>query len=206
MPSVSEKDGGEILIMSPNSGFWTTGLQGTVDRLNQSLMQKGVAADFDVTQTGLTYFDTSDSKIKRSNGATWDTLVGQNTVHDTQNDAKSGTGANSVAVFNNTVYAADTETDLASTSITLAAQGAIEACGLYIYGAVAGTGTRTFKLYIDGVLAASGSPTSLAITNLKGNRVASSGARTVKVALQTAGGTGNTDNQINYVFAGVNKI
>lgn len=203
-----------------NEGFWTSGLQGTVDRMNATLMQKGVAGDFDVTQTGLTYFDTSDSKIKRSNGATWDTLVGQNTVHDAQNhtDDTAAVGFTSTKGFTHTFNFGDSyqpeEQDLASTTITLTNQGAIEAGGCFIYlvgGAGFNPDSPTLRLYIDGVLAASvnaGMTTgSDYFFKIIGNRVCASGARIIKLAFYAVGnGNSRSTNGVSYVFAGVNKI
>lgn len=202
-----------------NTGFWASGIEGSVDNMNATLCQKGVEADFDVTKTGLTFWDTATSRFKRSNGVTWDALAGANTVHDAQGDSSS-TGATDMplaGICTQTVFAGGTETDLESVSITLAGSGAIEACGVFLARLVGGAAAdgKYYRLYVDGVLVANlgiedGSlNTNGKLCTLKGNRVASSGARIIKIALLLAGATPAEDmtiQHIDYVFAGVNKV
>ena len=138
------------------------------------------------------------------------------TVHDAQGDSLGvadivtisiSTASNRGEQLN---LADSTEYDLESISITLAASGAIEACGVVVHSASHNDLAVTLRLYIDGVLAASSSPTTLvtgSVWTIKGNRVAASGARIVKIAVLTGSvGASKYINHIDYVFAGVNKV
>ena len=88
-----------------------------------------------------------------------------------------------------------------SISITIAAQGAIEAGGFGIANVV--IAGDVYKLYIDGTLSAT--TTIGNINKVKGNKVSAAGARIVKLAMLN-NATPRTITHVDYVFAGVNKV
>lgn len=58
-----------------NSGFWSAGLEGTVDRMNAALVQYSTAANREAAgQTGRVHFATDTREFTRDNGSTWDSL------------------------------------------------------------------------------------------------------------------------------------
>ncbi len=85
-----------------NEGLWSAGLEGTVERLNAMFLQKGGEADFDVTQTGLTFFETATGKVKRSNGATWDVMVEVDPAAASAGLRTLGTGASQASAGDHT--------------------------------------------------------------------------------------------------------
>ena len=181
--------------------------------------------------SGRTYHESDTQKIDRDTGAAWTTIVDADPVAGTAGLRTLGTGATQAAVGNHThatihdaqgetlvadstySFAGDEEKDLASVSITLAATGVIEGCTVYSSASASvntGGATWTWKLYINGILAASvGGVNGLNVMySLKGYQSCASGARIVKLVLGITGFAGSVGytNLDNYVFAGVNKV
>jgi hypothetical protein len=84
------------------TGFWSAGLEGTVDRMNETLLQSGVESDFAVAKTGLTFYDTGTKTIKRSNGTAWVEVVDGDGAVGTPSLRTLGTGAAQAAAGNHT--------------------------------------------------------------------------------------------------------
>jgi len=160
-----------------NSGFWTAGLEGTVDNLNATLFQKGAEADFDVTKTGLTFLETASGKIKRSNGTSWDVVVdvdptagagglrtlgvgaqqaaaGDHThvpAHDAANkNTVLGATASDTINYTEISQATEAETSILSTTVTVVANTKME---VYCQILIKEQDPSMFlkRLYVDGV-------------------------------------------------------
>ena len=219
------------------SGYphYREGAAGAVKSLYTPTLSDTLANRPAAGHAGLTYHETDTRKVDRDTGAAFETIVDADaaaatpslrtlgtgatqaavgththgTVHDAQNDT-SATGASSrtVTLLATASILSGASLDLLTTSITLAASGAIEAgVGIYVErSGIAGTLSQ-LQLYIDGTLAAyvnfdNGS----SLLTLKGSKVSASGARTITVTYYNPGTGTVTIYYLGYLFAGVNKV
>ena len=218
-----------------NSGFWTAGLEGTVDNLNATLFQKGAEADFDVTKTGLTFLETASGKIKRSNGTSWDVVVdvdptagagglrtlgvgaqqaaaGDHThtlLHDTLGSSESTVPYTATHNWNCSQQSVTAGGDLDLLSITLSCirQTVIEAaCGGAFYADSASS--VKIRLFIDGVQVAESAYITTAGGPLHvGNcSSVSSGSRIVKMTMHNYATATAWVDHMSFVFGGCLKI
>jgi len=98
-----------------NQGFWADadGLEGTADRLNAGMLQYDIAANRPAAgQTGRLFWDTTNNRLERDNGATWDIIFSSDPAAATAGLRTIGTSAVQASAGNHV----HTQTDVTNDS------------------------------------------------------------------------------------------
>ena len=158
-------------------GFWVDGREGSVENMNLTMPQVGEEADFDVSKTGVMFFELSTGQVKQSNGVSWVVRIPRNAAANVASLRTLGGGAQQAApgihghtpsrvegFTYTTIIASSSNTsvwvDYMTRTVTVAANNAIS-IGVRATGRVSSSngahGTLYARILVDGVEKVSGS-------------------------------------------------